>query len=61
MKFLTMGIAVSLMSLNMARVGAPVSAVELVVFPVIAIANLVMVALLIKNIKDTLVNSTVEI
>ncbi|MDL1944698.1 hypothetical protein FBQ99_20415 [Chloroflexi bacterium CFX2] len=52
MKFLTMGIAVSLMSLNMARVGVPISAVEIVVFPAIAAANLVMVALLIKNIKE---------
>ncbi len=52
LKFLTMGIAVSLMGLNMARVGVPVSAVELVVFPAIALANLVMVALLLKNIKD---------
>lgn len=52
MKFLTMGIAVSLMSLNMARVGVPISAVEIVVFPTIAAANLVMVALLIKNIKE---------
>ncbi len=52
MKFLTMGIAVSLMSLNMARIGVPISAVELAVFPAIAAANLVMVALLIKNIKE---------
>jgi hypothetical protein len=52
LKFLTMGIAVSLMGLNMARVGVPVSAVELVVFPVIALANLVMVVLLLKNIED---------
>ena len=51
-KFLTLGIAVSLMGLNMARVGVPVSAVELGVFPTIAIANLVMVTLLIRNIKD---------
>lgn len=61
MKFLTMGIAVSLMGFNMARVGVPVSAVELVVFPVIAIANLVMVALLIKNINDTPGNTAKEI
>ena len=61
MKFLTMGIAVSLMGLNMARVGVPVSVVELVVFPTIAIANLVMVTLLIKNIKDTPVNTAGEI
>jgi hypothetical protein len=52
LKFLTMGVAVSLMGLNMVRVGVPVSAVELVVFPVIALANLVMVVLLLKNIKD---------
>jgi hypothetical protein len=52
MKFLTMGIAVSLMALNMARVGVPISIVELVAFPSIALANLVMVVLLIKNIKE---------
>ncbi|MDF1515167.1 MAG: hypothetical protein P1S60_15260 [Anaerolineae bacterium] len=52
LKFLTMGIAVSLMSLNMLRVGAPVSAVELVIFPSITLANLVMVVLLLKNIRD---------
>lgn len=52
MKFLTMGTAVSLMALNMARVGVPVSPVEVVVFPAIALANLVMVALLLKNIQD---------
>ena len=51
MKFLTMGIAVSLMALNMVRVGAPVSVVELAVFPAIALVNLVMVALLLKNIS----------
>lgn len=52
MKFLTMGAAVSLMGLNMARVGAPVSVIELVVFPTIALFNLVMVILLLKGIKD---------
>ena len=52
MKFLTMGIAVSLMGFNIARVGVPVSAVELVVFPVITLANLVLVTLLLRNIKD---------
>lgn len=52
LKFLTMGTAVSLMGLNMARVGAPVSAVELVVFPAITLVNLVMVVQLLKNIKD---------
>lgn len=52
LKFLTMGIAVSLMGLNMARAGVPVSIVELAVFPCITLVNLVMVALLLKNIKD---------
>jgi hypothetical protein len=51
LKFMTMGIAVSLMGLNMARVGIPVSVVELAIFPSITLANLVMVALLLKNIK----------
>ncbi len=53
LKFLTMGTAVSLMALNMARIGAATSVVEIVVFPAIAIANLVMVALLLRNIKDS--------
>lgn len=52
MKFLTMGTAVSLMSLNMVRVGVPISPVEIVVFPIIALANIVMVALLFRNIKE---------
>jgi hypothetical protein len=52
MKFLTMGIAVSTMGFNMARVGVPVSAVELVVFPIITLANLIMVTLLLKTIKE---------
>lgn len=51
LKFLTMGIAVSLMALNMARVGVPISVVELIVFPAIALANLLMVGLLLKNIE----------
>ncbi|MBP7228272.1 MAG: hypothetical protein KA988_04110 [Longilinea sp.] len=51
MKFLTMSTAVSLMALNMARLGLPVSAVELIVFPALAIANLVMVTLLLQNIQ----------
>lgn len=51
MKFLTMGIAVSLMGLNMARVGIPVSAVELMMFPAIALTNLGMVGLLLKHIR----------
>lgn len=54
MKFLTMGAAVSLMALNMARVGVPVSIVELTVFPMIALANLFMVMQLLSNIKETI-------
>lgn len=50
MKFLTMGTAVSVMALNMARLGLPISIVELIVFPAIALANLVLVVLLLKNI-----------
>jgi hypothetical protein len=52
LKFLTMGTAVSLMGLNMARVGAPVSIIELVVFPTITVLNLVMVIFLLRGIKD---------
>jgi hypothetical protein len=52
LKFLTMGVAVSLMGLNMARVGVPVSIVELTVFPTIALINLMMVVMLFKNIKN---------
>jgi hypothetical protein len=51
LKFLTLAIAVSLMGLNMARVGVPVSPVELGVFPTLALANLVTVVILLKNIK----------
>lgn len=52
MKFLTMGIAVSVMSLNMLRVGVPINAVEVMMFPAITLANIVMVTLLLRNIKD---------
>lgn len=51
MKFLTLGIAVSLMGLNMARVGVSVSPVEMLVFPIITLINLGMVATLLKNVK----------
>lgn len=52
MKFLTMGLAVSLMGLNMVRVGVPVSVVELGVFPLLTLLNLVMAILLLRNIKS---------
>ncbi|GIV65520.1 MAG: hypothetical protein KatS3mg046_780 [Bellilinea sp.] len=51
-KFLTMGTAVSLMALHMARLDVPVSAVEVVVFSTLALPNLVMVSLLLRNIKN---------
>ncbi|WP_129676456.1 hypothetical protein [Candidatus Chloroploca sp. Khr17] len=50
-KFLTLGIAVSLMGLNMARVGVPVSVAELVIFPAMALAGVVMTAILLKHIQ----------
>jgi hypothetical protein len=49
-KFVTMGLAVTLMGLNMARVGVPVSIVELGVFPAIMLLNLVMAGLLLKSV-----------
>ncbi len=52
LKFVTMGSAVSLMGINMARMGVTVSAVELVVFPAITLANLVMVIILLRNIRE---------
>lgn len=53
LKFLTLGIAVSVMGINMARVGVPVSAIELVVFPTMALANLVMTVFLLRSISPT--------
>jgi hypothetical protein len=52
MKFLTMGAAVSLMALNVARKGLPIGAAELIVFPAITLANLAMVVFLLRDIKD---------
>ncbi len=52
LKFITMGLAVSLMGLNMARVGAAPSVVELVVFPAITLANVVMAAALLRNVNE---------
>ena len=52
-KFLTLGVAVTTMGVNMARHGVVVSAVELVVFPLIALLNIIMVVILLKNIHQT--------
>jgi hypothetical protein len=52
MKFLTLGIAVSVMGVNMARVGVPVSVVELGIFPTMALLNIVMTIILLRNISE---------
>jgi len=52
LKFLTMGTAVSVMGLNMARVGVQVSAVELIIFPTITIVNIIMVIALLRNVIE---------
>jgi hypothetical protein len=49
-KMITMGLAVSLMSINMARVGVTISLAELIVFPVLTAINLLLAGLLLKNI-----------
>jgi hypothetical protein len=49
-KFLTLGLAVTLMGLNMRRMGVAVSPVELGVFPAIALFNLIMAVVLLRNI-----------
>jgi len=51
LKFLTMGTAVALMALNMARIGEPVSVIEVVIFPAIALINLAMVVVLFKHME----------
>lgn len=51
-KFLNLGIAVSLMGLNMARVGVPVSILEEVIFPGMALASVVMSVILLKHVKE---------
>ncbi|MFM8322342.1 MAG: hypothetical protein ACKOC5_15620 [Chloroflexota bacterium] len=50
MKFLTMSTAVSLMTLNMARAGAAISPVELVIFPGMCLANLALAIALLRSI-----------
>jgi hypothetical protein len=53
LKFLSMGMAVSVMGLNMARMGVPVSLVELGIFPIITLLNIIMTIVLLKNISET--------
>lgn len=52
MKFVTMGLAVSVMGLNMWRSGVPTSVVELGIFPTITLVNLVLAVLLLSNIRS---------
>jgi hypothetical protein len=40
-----------LMGLNMARVGVPISLVELIIFPSMALAGIVMTIILLRSIK----------
>lgn len=51
-KFLTLGTAVSLMGLNMARVGVPINPLELVIFSGMALAGIITTILLLKNVVD---------
>ncbi|MCJ7701353.1 MAG: hypothetical protein MUO62_07205, partial [Anaerolineales bacterium] len=51
MKGMTMGLAVSTMGLNMARLGVPVSPVELGMFLLITALNLVLAVVLLKNVQ----------
>ncbi|MCX7976285.1 MAG: hypothetical protein N2646_04345 [Bellilinea sp.] len=51
-KFLTLGTAVSLMGLNMARLGIPISPLELVIFSGMALAGIITTIILLKNVVD---------
>jgi hypothetical protein len=51
MKAITMGLAVSTMAINMALVGAPDSLLIVIPFLLITLMNLVMAALLLKNVE----------
>lgn len=51
-KFLTLGTAVSLMGLNMARLGLPISPLELLIFSGMALAGIITAIILLKNVVD---------
>ncbi|WP_052296379.1 hypothetical protein [Gracilinema caldarium] len=51
-KFTTLGIAVSLMGLNMARIGVPISLVELTIFPAMAFAGICITISLLLHVKQ---------
>jgi len=61
LKFLTLGLAVTLMGLNMRRMGVPVSLVELGIFPAIALFNLIMAVVLLRNITPSTRKDTVAL
>jgi hypothetical protein len=50
-RFLTLGVAVSLMGLNKARIGVPVGVGELVIFPSMALAGVVMTVILLNHVR----------
>lgn len=50
-KFSTLGTAVSFMGFNMARLGVPISPIELLIFPAMAFAGIVMTILLLRHTK----------
>ena len=52
MKFLTMGLAVSVMTVNMVRAGSPASVIEMAIFPSITLVNAVLAMILLRNISD---------
>ncbi len=51
-KFMTLGIFVSLMGLNMARVGAPDNAALVGIFGALALLPIVMTVILFRNISE---------
>ncbi len=51
MKFLTMGTAVSVMGLNLLRLGMPVSPVELGFFPLLTLANAWLAVALLRSVR----------
>ena len=53
-KFLTLGLAVSLMGLNMARGGVPFSPFELGPFLGMAMAGIMMTVILLKHVQENL-------
>lgn len=51
LKFLTMGLAVTTMGINMARVGVPVTVIETAIFPALTLVNTIAAGLLLRSVK----------